>query len=119
MLNFEQHYFIPNSRAEYNNYIITPQHVKRRGIYKDTYRATHEHCDYYLRPNSCVAISIAPELFSINNADLHLEQVRDVLLVMIIMMGRYLSLKIFKNKGAQVFWNQNLGSKCGMLYAVL
>lgn len=42
--------------------------VHRRGIYKDTLGASSPWCDYQLRPNMCVAMAVAPELFDASHA---------------------------------------------------
>lgn len=37
--------------------------MRRRGIYKDLYKSSKPRSDYQLRPNYCIAIALAPELF--------------------------------------------------------
>lgn len=48
--------------------MIDKKLVNRRGIYKDVFRPTHQYTEYQLRPNLCVAMSYAPELFNAENA---------------------------------------------------
>lgn len=53
---------------EDHRHVIRPDHVNRRGIYKDTYGSATGWTDYQLRPNFLVAMVVAPELFSHENA---------------------------------------------------
>jgi glycogen debranching enzyme len=48
--------------------VIDRKLVNRRGIYKDVYKSSHGYTDYQLRPNLCIAMSYAPELFNNENA---------------------------------------------------
>ncbi|KAJ7358737.1 hypothetical protein OS493_021513 [Desmophyllum pertusum] len=42
--------------------------VHRRGIYKDSVGASHRFADYQFRPNLCVAMTVAPEMFDTEHA---------------------------------------------------
>eukprot|EP00933_Yihiella_yeosuensis_P052310 TRINITY_DN50347_c0_g1_i1.p1 TRINITY_DN50347_c0_g1~~TRINITY_DN50347_c0_g1_i1.p1 ORF type:complete len:796 (+),score=125.18 TRINITY_DN50347_c0_g1_i1:129-2390(+) len=57
--NFERHFWIdPDERSDA---LVT-------GIYKDTVGATHKWQDFQLRPNFCIAMTVAPELFTPSRA---------------------------------------------------
>ncbi|TPX32139.1 hypothetical protein SmJEL517_g04720 [Synchytrium microbalum] len=78
--NFDRCFFIPKDPAEDSNYNIpSPSLINRRGIYKDTVGGSAEYTDYQLRPNFCVAMVVAPELFDLSHARVALKMVRDVL----------------------------------------
>jgi glycogen debranching enzyme len=62
--NFEKNFYIPLDPAEDSKYRINTKLVNRRGIYKDTVGSKSEWADYQLRPNICVAMTVAPELFN-------------------------------------------------------
>jgi len=63
--------------SEFN---VNPALIHRRGIYKDTFGASSEYCDYQLRPNMIVAMSVAPEsLFSTERALEALKVAKDLL----------------------------------------
>lgn len=51
----------------------------RRGIYKDTFGGQQPWADYRLRPNQCVAMVVAPELFDPEHARIALRNVEEVL----------------------------------------
>ena len=53
--------------------------MNRRGIYKDTYGSSNRYTDYQLRPNLCIAMAVAPEMFIPNNAIKCIEIVESVL----------------------------------------
>ena len=55
--------------------------MKRRGIYKDVYKSAHGFTDYQLRPNLCIAMAVAPELFDKQQAHRCLQIVEQVLMV--------------------------------------
>ncbi|KAJ3340943.1 hypothetical protein HDU93_006029 [Gonapodya sp. JEL0774] len=78
--SFEKHFFIPEDEAQYPQYVLNPELVRRKGIYKDTYGASLKNMDYQLRPNFCVAMTVAPELFDPQHAKVALENVKKVLL---------------------------------------
>ncbi|KRX09092.1 Six-hairpin glycosidase-like protein [Pseudocohnilembus persalinus] len=69
--NFESNYCVPAFKAKTlginNTYDKKNKNkIKRRkyGFYKDTIQSSNDEQEYQLRPNACIAISIAPELFS-------------------------------------------------------
>jgi glycogen debranching enzyme len=59
-----------NASSSHISTTIIPQHevnysdVFRRGIYKDVLGSSTQSWDYQLRPNQCVAMVVAPELFA-------------------------------------------------------
>lgn len=61
--NFERCYYVPSSSDEDQKYAVNPQMVNRRGIYKDLFKSGKEVEDYQLRPNFCIAMTVAPDLF--------------------------------------------------------
>jgi len=61
--NFDKYYWIPADVEHYKEFVLNPKMVGRKGIYKDSYKASREVEDYYLRPNACIAIAVAPSLF--------------------------------------------------------
>lgn len=54
--NFEAHFYVPleGPLGKHNDAKL----VNRRGIYKDSFGATHAWPDYQLRPNFCLAIAV-------------------------------------------------------------
>ncbi|KAJ1915336.1 bifunctional 4-alpha-glucanotransferase/amylo-alpha-1,6-glucosidase [Tieghemiomyces parasiticus] len=79
--SFEKYYYVP---AEDDDKTVVvephPKLINRRGIYKDTVGSSKHFGDYQLRPNYCVAMAVAPELFSAAHARTALDQVRTHLL---------------------------------------
>lgn len=74
--NFERCFYIPVDPSNDSEYEVNSNVVNRRGIYKDLFRSGKEFEDYQLRPNFSIAMCVAPELFTqenaltaINNAD--------------------------------------------------
>ena len=81
MQYFERSYWIPNRLPSMDNMserIL--QYITRKGIYKDLYKSSHPRCEFQLRPNAQIAIALAPELFSPQNALLHLATVECMLM---------------------------------------
>ncbi|XP_030063489.1 glycogen debranching enzyme isoform X1 [Microcaecilia unicolor] len=60
--NFERLFYVSEDLENPNE--EHPDLVHKRGIYKDSYRASSPWCDYQLRPNFTVAMVLAPELFT-------------------------------------------------------
>ncbi|RKO90442.1 glucanotransferase domain of glycogen debranching enzyme-domain-containing protein, partial [Blyttiomyces helicus] len=79
--SFERTFYIPTDITLDLNYSVDrPDLVNRRGIYKDTVGSSLEYADYQLRPNFCIAMAMAPELFDPAHARAALEVVKEVLL---------------------------------------
>lgn len=79
--NFEKYFFIPENELELrNSKTINPKLVNRRNIYKDTVGASNDWADYQLRPNACVAMVLAPEMFTPERAWKALVQIETILM---------------------------------------
>jgi len=80
--SFDAHYYIPETPAEDTKYHVSTALVNRRGIYKDVVGsgADHAWADYQLRPNQCIAMAVAPELFPPQHAFSALKVFEEVLL---------------------------------------
>ncbi|KAF9435572.1 hypothetical protein BGZ76_005964 [Entomortierella beljakovae] len=78
--NFEKHFYIPLDKEQDANYVIHPELVNRRGMYKDTYGSVTPFADYQLRPNFPAAMCVAPELFDKTHAKDALDLAKDVIL---------------------------------------
>ncbi|XP_013387613.1 glycogen debranching enzyme isoform X3 [Lingula anatina] len=76
--SFERYFWIHTSPVP--EYEPRPSLVNKRGMYKDSHGASHEWADYQLRPNFCVAMVVAPELFTPTNAWSALSLAENVLL---------------------------------------
>ncbi|KAJ4458312.1 putative Glycogen debranching enzyme [Paratrimastix pyriformis] len=61
--NFEKHFYIPTHPREDPAYLIASDLANKRGFYKDVLEPTQPWHAYQLRPNQCVAMTVAPELF--------------------------------------------------------
>ncbi|XP_076462933.1 glycogen debranching enzyme-like [Babylonia areolata] len=64
--NFEKDFYIGLTSNPVND--PHPECISRRGMYKDCLYATQVWTDYQLRPNVCVAMAVAPELFDDEHA---------------------------------------------------
>lgn len=78
--NFEKNYFIPTEKEKNQYFNILEGAVRRRGIYRDVIKCTKQRAEYQLRPNGCIAIALAPELFTRKNAFLYLSWVEEMLI---------------------------------------
>ncbi|GBF62091.1 glycogen debranching enzyme [Trichophyton mentagrophytes] len=77
--NFERCYYIPENPADDSKYDVDSTIVHRRGIYKDLYRSGKPYEDYQFRPNFAVAMTVAPDLFTLEKALRTLELADSVL----------------------------------------
>ncbi|KAI8510067.1 hypothetical protein Bbelb_124950 [Branchiostoma belcheri] len=75
--NFEKKFWVASEPYEEEE---SPGLIHRRGIYKDSVGASFPWTDYQLRPNFCIAMAVAPELFTPERAWKALEIVETVLL---------------------------------------
>ena len=79
-LNFERCYWVPVKPEEDQSYVIDRKLINRRGIYKDVFKSTHGYTDYQLRPNLCVAMAYAPDLFQEDHARVCVKNVEEILM---------------------------------------
>ncbi|KAI8924740.1 glucanotransferase domain of glycogen debranching enzyme-domain-containing protein [Entophlyctis helioformis] len=78
--SFEACFYIPIDPAEDRNHLIDRKElINRRGIYKDVYGSSLAYMDYQLRPNMCVAMVAAPELFNPDHARTALSLIKSTL----------------------------------------
>ncbi|KAJ3147450.1 hypothetical protein HDU89_005273 [Geranomyces variabilis] len=79
--SFEKWFFVSpdNATNQANPECHDRNLINRRGIYKDTVGASLNFMDYQLRPNLCIAMVVAPELFDPDHARHALSIVKDVL----------------------------------------
>lgn len=77
--NFEDCFYVPIDIKQESKY-IERKFIARRGIYKDSFLSSHGFTDYQLRPNVCVAMAVAPELFDADHARSCLKIIEEVLM---------------------------------------
>ena len=107
--NFELKFWVPETPEEDAKYGIDKKLVHRRGIYKDVLGSTAGYTDYQLRPNVCVAMSYAPELFDRNHAKVCLENVCSILMEKGCMGIKTLDPKDLNYNGDYVSHDENDG----------
>ncbi|CAD8189886.1 unnamed protein product [Paramecium octaurelia] len=78
--HFEKSYYIPLDSCYYNEYQVIEKYVRRKGIYRDIFKCSKPRSEYQLRPNSCIAIALAPELFQKNHVVHHLALIESTLM---------------------------------------
>ena len=63
---FERYFYIPdrNETMTSVDFEIESSLIHRSSIYKDVYGSSDKYTDYQLRPNVCIAMAVAPELFT-------------------------------------------------------
>ncbi|XP_029313638.1 glycogen debranching enzyme-like [Cottoperca gobio] len=64
--NFEKKFYISHDRQDSEG--KQPELVHKKGIYKDSFRSSSPWCDYQLRTNFPIAMTVAPELFTVEKA---------------------------------------------------
>ena len=77
--NFNRCFYIPLEHQA-QGYDLESRFIKRRGIYKDTYKSSHGFTDYQFRPNICIAMAVAPQLFDPEQARLCLMIIEELLM---------------------------------------
>ncbi|KAJ1556212.1 hypothetical protein HK405_005002 [Cladochytrium tenue] len=73
------HVVVKDQTDDTAHYLPNTRLVNKRGIYKDTVGSSQAFSDYQLRPNFCVALVVAPELFDPDHARAALEMVKKYL----------------------------------------
>jgi len=74
--SFEKYFYVPREPGMFDKYVIDASHVRIKGIYKDTHGSSHGYTDYQCRPNQCIAMVVAPELFDPEHAKLALNIIK-------------------------------------------
>ena len=78
--HFEKYFWIPVDGKDDIHHHVDFSLISRRGIYKDTFGSSDSSSDYCFRPNICVAMVVAPELFKKEHALICLKNVTKILL---------------------------------------
>ncbi|KAJ1919203.1 bifunctional 4-alpha-glucanotransferase/amylo-alpha-1,6-glucosidase [Mycoemilia scoparia] len=77
--SFERQFYVPEDQSLDSEYHVDSNLVNRRGIYRDTVGGLNAWADYQFRPNICVAMAVAPELFDADHARTCLEKMGELL----------------------------------------
>lgn len=75
--SFEPHFWIPETGPSPH---VNESYVHTRGIYKDVLGSSNPNIDYMLRPNQCIAMTVAPDLFDHEHALVALRKIDTSLL---------------------------------------
>ena len=79
--SFEHHFWVPLDRNLASQKEGTQaSYLHRTGMYKDCVGSTQRYANYQLRPNFPIAMVVAPELFSPENAWTALQTAEELLL---------------------------------------
>lgn len=79
--NFESRFWIPADKVTASGREgCDAGYLHRTGIYKDSVGATQRYADFQLRPNFPIAMTVAPQLFTPQNAWEALSNVEQILL---------------------------------------
>lgn len=70
--NFERLYWVSENDTNPN--------ARNKGVYKDTLGSEIQHADFQLRPNQCIAMAVAPDLFDRSHAATALRNIERALL---------------------------------------
>jgi len=73
-------FYIPSNQNEDAKFHVNSSLVNKRRIYRDTVHSSSGFTDYQLRPNLCIAMALAPELFDVTHARECLDVVENFLL---------------------------------------
>ena len=71
---------MPHDEKDFLDYRINPADVKRRSIYRDSFKSKNERFSYKLRPNAIIALAACPDLFDREHAAAYLNIVEEVLM---------------------------------------
>ncbi|TPX71180.1 hypothetical protein SpCBS45565_g01374 [Spizellomyces sp. 'palustris'] len=78
--SFEKQFYVPTDPNQDPEYAIdNPSLVHRRGIYRDTVGGMRDFMGFQLRPNFCIAMVVAPEMFNPDHARHALDVVKEQL----------------------------------------
>lgn len=77
--SFEKAFWVPPRPEQDVDFMVEPDAAHRRGMYKDSFGSAAGFTDYQLRPNVCIAMVVAPGLFSADKARMALALMETVL----------------------------------------
>jgi glycogen debranching enzyme len=87
--NFEGYFWIPEAGSSPH---VDEQYIHAKGIYKDVFGCSNPASDYMFRPNQCIAMAVAPDLFDREHALIALQHI-DAMLLGDILAGNQLGVK--------------------------